>query len=117
MFEHDFTVERISTCAQSNVAFIGLVSEMETDLLTIRALDRCGVPDDIDEDGFSSRMWHILSIAEKLGEASELKLIPDHLFQRYVIDLIRTGNEVDEYTWNFGFKSGVRTAQDSLYDC
>lgn len=117
MFESCFSVERIRVCAQSAVAFIGLVSEMETDLLTIRALERCGIADDIDEDGFPYRMWHILSIAEKLGEAFGLKLIPDYLFQRYIVDLFRIGNEVDEHTWNYGFKAGLKEAEEYLYDC
>ncbi|WP_431022181.1 DUF5076 domain-containing protein [Erwinia rhapontici] len=117
MFESCFSVERIRVCAQSAVAFIGLVSEMETDLLTIRALERCGIADDLDEDGFPSRVLLMLYIAESLGRAVGLGLIPDRLLQRYIVDLMRIGNEVDEHTWNYGFKSGVKEAQEYLYDC
>ncbi|MFW5393503.1 hypothetical protein V1951_19685 [Yersinia sp. 2544 StPb PI] len=116
MSAYDITVGRIRTCAQSAVAFVVLVSEMETALLTIRALTRCGVPDDIDDDGFPSRAVQIVWMAEQFGQACELKLIPDCLFQRYVLDLIRLGHEVDEGSWTYGFKSGVNIAQESLWE-
>lgn len=108
MSAYDITSERIHACAQSTIEFITLVSEIETALLTIRALTRCGVPDEIDEDRFPSRTWEIIWIAKQLGKACESNLIPDYRFQKYVSELILLGQDVDEYAWDYGFRSGVQ---------
>jgi hypothetical protein len=114
MSAYDINVTRIRACAQSNVGFIELVSEIETVLLTIRALNICGIPDDIDQDGRPGRTCQIVWMAEELGYSCELKLISDYLKQKYVTELILLANEIDEAAWDYGFRTGVKKAQDEL---
>lgn len=45
MSSYDITVGRIHACTRSTVDFIVLVSDIETALLSIRALERCGIAD------------------------------------------------------------------------
>ncbi|NDL64245.1 hypothetical protein [Acerihabitans arboris] len=113
LYSIDITVGRIQACTRSTIEFILLVSEIETSLLTIRALELCGIPDEVDMDGFTFRSDEIIWIAEQLGEAYESNLIPDYLFQKYVTELILLGQTVDEDAWNYGFRHGVKSA----YDC
>jgi len=118
LYSEDFTMslitaERIHACSGSTIEFIVLVSEIETALLTMRALELCGIPDDVDMDGFPFRTNEIIWIAEQLGQACESNLIPDYLFQRYITELILLGQTVDEYAWKYGFSKGV----ESAYDC
>ncbi|WP_021014806.1 hypothetical protein [Prodigiosinella confusarubida] len=112
MSVYDITVERIHACTRSNIEFIVLASEMEAALLTIRALERCGIPDDVDVDGFPSRTNEIIWIAGQLGKACESNLIPDYLFQKYITELILLGQTVDEYAWEYGFHKGVESVED-----
>jgi len=107
MSSYDITVGRIHACTRSTVDFIVLVSDIETALLSIRALERCGIADDVDADGFPSRTTEVIWIAEHLGEACEYGLIPDYLFQKYVTELVLLGHATDEHAWNYGFRKGV----------
>ncbi|HEY3589431.1 MAG TPA: hypothetical protein VGL07_04995 [Buttiauxella sp.] len=107
MSSYDITVGRIQACTRSTVDFIVLVSDIETALLTIHALERCGIADDVDADGFPSRIWEIIWIAEQFGYACESGLIPDYLFQKYVTELVLPGHATDAHAWNYGFRKGA----------
>jgi hypothetical protein len=112
MSPYDITVGRIHACTSSTVDFIVLVSDIETALLSIRALERCGIADDVDADGFPSRTWEIIWIAKHLGQACESGLIPDYLFQKYVTELVLLGHAIDAYAWSYGFRKGVEAVYD-----
>ena len=116
MSAYDIDVTRIRACAQSNVKFIELVSEIETVLLTIGALNICGIPDNIDQDGWPERTWQIIRMAEELGYSCELKLISDYLMQKYVTELILLANKIDNYAWDYGFRTGVKKAKYELIE-
>ncbi|CCG86006.1 hypothetical protein [Erwinia piriflorinigrans] len=107
---YDITVARLGESTRSCVDFIMMISVMESALLTIRALNNCGIPDHIDQDGCPDRVWEVIHIAELLGEACELKLIPEYLFQRYVAEVILIGLSLDECVWNYGFRDGISNA-------
>ncbi|WP_208952356.1 hypothetical protein [Rahnella sp. ChDrAdgB13] len=109
MSSYDITVERIHACTHSTVDFIVLVSDIETALQTIRALEHCGIADEVDIDGFPFRTNEIVWIADQLGQACELSLIPDYLFQKYVTDLVLLGHATDAHAWNYGFRKGVES--------
>ncbi|CCR31780.1 hypothetical protein R8124_000593 [Salmonella enterica] len=113
---YDISVERIHACTLSTTAFIMMISDIEGALQVINALNHCGVPDHIDEDGWPDRTMQILSIAQMLGHASEAQLIPDRLFERYVADLIVLGHQTDAYAWNYGFRAGVTRAIELRYE-
>lgn len=71
---YDISVARLGESTRSCVDFIMMISVMESALLSIRALNNCGIPDHIDQDGIPDRAWQIIHIAKLLGEACELKL-------------------------------------------
>lgn len=107
--------ERIKNCAKSTSDFIVLISDIETALLTIRALNVCGIPDEIDIDGLPSRTWDTIWIASNLGNACESDDIPDSLLSKYIPELILLGRSVDEHAWEYGFNNGVERAKDFYY--
>lgn len=109
MHSYDITVGRIHACTHSTIDFIELISDIETALLTIRALERCGIADDVDADGFPSRTNEVIWIAKQLGEACESSLIPDYLFQKYVTELVLLGHATDAHAWNYGFREGMES--------
>jgi len=112
MHSYDITVGRIHACSRSTIDFIVLVSDIETALLTIRALERCGIADDVDADGFPSRTTEIIWIAKQLGQACESSLIPDYFFQKYITELVLLGHAIDAHAWRYGFRKGVESVDD-----
>lgn len=76
---YDISVARIGESTRSHVDFLMVIFIMENTLLTIRALNNCGIPNHVDEDGFPDRTWQIIHVAELLGETCELNLIPEYL--------------------------------------
>ena len=112
MTSYDISVGRIHAGCRSTTDFIMLVSDIETTLLTIRALECGGIADGVDIDGFPFRTNEIVWIAEQLGQACGLNLIPDYLFQKYVTELLLLGQTVDDSAWNYGFHQGTDAVQD-----
>lgn len=91
--------------------FISSVSEVEGELQTIRALNFCG----IGLECITERSHRVYQIAEAIGYATELGLICETLFDRYLTDLILFGNQVDAVAWNEGFRSGVSEAESIMH--
>lgn len=99
----------------SPVDLLCVISDIEGELMEVGAFETLQIGCVPDEDGFTDNDYRILQIAEHLGEAIGLDLIPAN-YRHYVDDVILQGKNVGQGFWDTAFQRGVREGEYTCWE-
>lgn len=97
----------------SAVDLLCVISDIEGELMEVGAFETLQLGCVPDEDGFTDNDWRIINIAQHLGEAMSLDLIPAN-YRHYFDDVLSLGNKIGQAFWDKALQIGVQEGNSTL---